>query len=40
LTPPTAARLLRDGLPNEYRPSLFTYGETGGRKVVEVDKIQ
>ncbi len=36
----SAAQLLRDGLPNDYRPAPFSYGETVGREVVEVDKIQ
>lgn len=40
LAAPSAAQLLRDGLPNDYRPAPFSYGETVRREVVEVDKIQ
>lgn len=36
----TAARILREGLPNTLQQSLFSFGETDERQVLEVDKIQ
>lgn len=36
----TATLLLRDGLPGDFNQTHFSYGETNGREVVELDKIQ
>jgi EAL domain-containing protein (putative c-di-GMP-specific phosphodiesterase class I) len=35
-----AVRLLRDGLPNNFNQSNFSFGDAGERQVLELDKIQ